>query len=536
MEKRKSVLQNDWMGEAPYGCMYCSMDDCPKVHLANEQMFRLLNTAAESENWRVFVSQNLFFMVPFEDHALFREYLQKVRCQTEPLAVEHRVRTADGAVVPVVGWMQVVREESGAEELQLMYMPAPQRHNAVQAERERAYLNVLKGTYDLIFEINHAEKTIECILSKDENLFRYVPGMRIVMSDAVKQAALEQVFEEDRTALERFVTMILDPKAPLGDGFLEQTFALIRDEALREYHIIASRLDETTTILCGKDMTDAHYAALLEEEVDRLRIMQMSMADMEQGEPTKALSFRMVQDRVFPATGRNAVCQYCGFTEDEYLYMKEQGVALEDFLEKCHIMYGKYITALQEGEVEFGEEGNGLVKMYISKHATLPGQKEEYTVLLLYPVYDMPVEKSSKRRVSIRTFGHFDVFVDGEPVVFHYEKSKEMLAVLVDRNGGYVSNPYLISCLWESEPYGEKIQGRCRQAAHRLTETLKQYGIEDIIEKTEGKRRLVPELVDCDYYNYIKGRKIPGQQFNGAYMSDYSWGEETLSGLLKMSR
>ena len=67
-------------------------------------------------------------------------------------------------------------------------------------------------------------------------------------------------------------------------------------------------------------------------------------------------------------------------------------------------------------------------------------------------------------------------------------------------------------------------------------ETLKQYGIEDIIEKADGKRRIVPERVDCDYYNYVKGRKIPGQQFNGSYMSDYSWGEETLSGLLKISQ
>ncbi|MBR2927932.1 MAG: hypothetical protein IKC24_02115 [Oscillospiraceae bacterium] len=535
MGERKSI-QSEWMGDVPYGCIYCSLEDCPRVHLANDRMFRLLHTTAESESWNAFIAQNLFFMVPFEDHSLFRSYLQQVRQQTEALAVEHRIRTAEGEIVPVIGWMQVMRRESGVEELRLLYMPAPERRGVAQSKRERAYLNVLKGTYDLIFEIDHTENTIECIFRKDESLFHYAPGVRIVMGEGIKKIVLESVFEEDQLALEQFAANVLDPKAPLGDGLLEQTFALIRDASLREYHLIASRLDERTTLLCGKDMMDAHYAALLEEEVDRLRIMQMSMAGMEQGEPTKALSFRMVQDRVFPTSGRNAICQYCGFTEDEYLYMKDEGLELGDFLEKCHIMYGKYITALQEGEVEFGEEGNDLVKMYISKHATLPGQKEEYTVLLLYPVYDAPVAKSTKRRVSIRTFGHFDVFVDGEPVNFHYEKSKEMLAVLVDRNGGYVSNPYLISCLWESEPYSEKIQGRCRQAAHRLTETLKRYGIEDIIEKTDGKRRLVPELVDCDYYNYIMGRRIPGQQFNGSYMADYSWGEETLSGLLKMNQ
>lgn len=535
MEEQKNA-RNAAMESVPYGCLHCSVEEYPKVYFANAQMFRLLNTTAENDNWKAFISQNLFFMIPFEDHALFRDYLQQASQQQDALAVEHRIRTVDGKTVQVIGWIQMVRGESGDEEFRLLYMPAPKRHGTVQAKRERAYLNVLKGTYDLIFEIDHIERTIECISKKDERLFPYIPGVRIMMSDALKNVILDQVFEEDQAALEEFAAIILDPREPLGDGLLEQNFAMIRDAALREYRLIASRLDDRITLLCGKDMTDAHYAALLEEEVDRLRIMQMSMADMEQGEPTKALSFRMVQDRVFPATGRLAVCQYCGFTEDEYLYMKDEGLDLNEFLEKCHIMYGKYITALQEGEVEFGDEGNGLVKMYISKHATLPGQKEEYTLLLLYPVYEMPTVKSAKQRVSVRTFGHFDVFVDGEPVVFHSEKSKEMLAVLVDRNGGYVSNPYFISCLWESEPYGEKIQGRCRQAAHRLMETLKQYGIEDIIEKADGKRRIVPERVDCDYYNYVKGRKIPGQQFNGSYMSDYSWGEETLSGLLKISQ
>lgn len=136
-----------------------------------------------------------------------------------------------------------------------------------------------------------------------------------------------------------------------------------------------------------------------------------------------------------------------------------------------------------------------------------------------------------KPRVSIRTFGYFDVFVDGEPVVFRYEKSKEMLALLVDRKGSFVANPYLISCLWEDEPYNEKIQSRCRQTAFRMMETLKQYGIEDIVEKVSGRRRIIPEKVDCDCFNYIQGKSGSGQSFNGAYMSDYSWGETTLSAL-----
>ena len=136
-------------------------------------------------------------------------------------------------------------------------------------------------------------------------------------------------------------------------------------------------------------------------------------------------------------------------------------------------------------------------------------------------------------KVTIRTFGFFDILVNGKPIVFHYEKSKELLAVLVDRQGSYISNPYIINCLWEDEPYSEKLQNRCRQTVHRLMQTLKEYDIEDIIERVDGKRRIVPEYVQCDYFDYLRGEPKAVESFSGSYMSDYSWGEITLSDLIK---
>ena len=88
----------------------------------------------------------------------------------------------------------------------------------------------------------------------------------------------------------------------------------------------------------------------------------------------------------------------------------------------------------------------------------------------------------------------------------------------------------------ETEPYSDKVRSRCRQTAYRLKETLKQYGIEDIIEKVDGHRRIIPEMVDCDYFNYLSGETAAKESFNGVYMSDYSWGEETLSCLLVSSK
>lgn len=78
--------------------------------------------------------------------------------------------------------------------------------------------------------------------------------------------------------------------------------------------------------------------------------------------------------------------------------------------------------------------------------------------------------------IFIRTFGYFDVFVDGVPILFRSEKAKELLALLVDRRGGYVSSSEAISILWENEPLSDQTRSRYRKVAMRLKDTLEQFG------------------------------------------------------------
>jgi hypothetical protein len=42
-------------------------------------------------------------------------------------------------------------------------------------------------------------------------------------------------------------------------------------------------------------------------------------------------------------------------------------------------------------------------------------------------------------QITLRTFGRFDVFLDGKLVNFTSAKAKELLALCVDRNGGDVT-------------------------------------------------------------------------------------------------
>ena len=133
--------------------------------------------------------------------------------------------------------------------------------------------------------------------------------------------------------------------------------------------------------------------------------------------------------------------------------------------------------------------------------------------------------------VSIRTFGYFDVFVGDQAINFRSKKAKELLALLVDRRGGYVTTAEAISYLWENEPVTRVTQARCRKTALRLKNTLEEYNIADIIESVDGKRRIIPEKVSCDLYDYLSGKEEYAQLFRGSYLSNYSWAETTLGEL-----
>ena len=141
-------------------------------------------------------------------------------------------------------------------------------------------------------------------------------------------------------------------------------------------------------------------------------------------------------------------------------------------------------------------------------------------------------QQAGKRGV-IRTFGYFNVIIDGQPIAFQHEKAKELLALLVDRQGKFVSSSEIISCLWEDEPVNDNTRSRCRKAMFYLREILEKYGLEDLVESTsKGYRRIRTEMIDCDLYRYLDGEAAFVRAFRGAYMADYSWAEQTLTELM----
>lgn len=136
-----------------------------------------------------------------------------------------------------------------------------------------------------------------------------------------------------------------------------------------------------------------------------------------------------------------------------------------------------------------------------------------------------------KKAVFVRTFGRFEVFVNGKPVVFSSSRSKELLAILVNKRGGVLRSEEAVALMYEDRPYDNTTMTACRKAAQRLRATLKEYGIEGMLIENNKGRMINTAMFDCDYYMFLDGDKTARNSFSGEYMSQYSWAENTLASL-----
>ncbi len=144
------------------------------------------------------------------------------------------------------------------------------------------------------------------------------------------------------------------------------------------------------------------------------------------------------------------------------------------------------------------------------------------------------LRKEEPKEVVIRTFGYFDVYVKGKLLYFSNKKSKELFAYLVDRKGGYVSNEQAINILWETAVNDRHYQSKFRRVLKDLRDTLLKEGIDDIVIFKTNARALKTDRVDCDLYDFLDAKHRESTLFDGRYMSEYSWAEDTLGYLIRI--
>ena len=128
--------------------------------------------------------------------------------------------------------------------------------------------------------------------------------------------------------------------------------------------------------------------------------------------------------------------------------------------------------------------------------------------------------EAEEKNISVRMFGSFSLTVNGEAVHIRSEKGRELLALLIEKRGAFLTTREAISALWECEP-NDTTRARYRKIASRLNSELKKIGIDYIIESERGARRIIPEFIKCDYYDFRDGKIEPTDVF----LPEYTWSE-----------
>ena len=120
--------------------------------------------------------------------------------------------------------------------------------------------------------------------------------------------------------------------------------------------------------------------------------------------------------------------------------------------------------------------------------------------------------------------GNFEVLYNGKSLPFKRKKAKELLAVLVDRNGSSMTAKQICAILFPDDTNDTKNAAYLRQLVLDLKNTLRTIGAADVLQHETPYYRIDTNLVKCDYFSFMETGK---PAFHGEYMTQYSWAEET---------
>lgn len=132
------------------------------------------------------------------------------------------------------------------------------------------------------------------------------------------------------------------------------------------------------------------------------------------------------------------------------------------------------------------------------------------------------------KRITAVTFGNFDVFANGKVLHFSRTKSKELLALLIDRCGGEITLNDVIEIILNLSPNSMEARQLARKVVSTLKKDLEYYGILDICSFKYGVYAINPSVLDCDLYKLLEGNKDAAESFTGDYMLQYPWAKQSL--------
>ena len=451
-----------------------------------------------------------------DDRASYREFLQQAAASPCSKTLQYRLLAKNGDILSVCDTMtsQLTEDGSMVGNSVLTELPHPQRASA--------YLAALQDVYDKIFRYDLSKSTVTCIHCKQNSRLQWVQNIPMAIDAATEKWITSTVIPEDRPRLRAFFQDCLGcSPSKAHDRPVSITYSATSSSGLvLRYRGMFLKLDADARLYCCRCLSPQEVCD--QQKHDKLERLLQSFTE-------GIAAFEVIGEYVTPLYASDNVCQFFGYDREEWLSLMEKKTPIPDFVSRCEVDLDAFRSLLASGRGDFtytDMQAGRKRKM----HAVCSSPDPDGTRFVM--LYHEGSERSSQEPlVYIRTFGYFDVFIGDDPIPFRNQRSKELLALLVDRKGGYVSSQEAIGSLWEDEPVSPVTLARYRKVALRLKNTLEDYGISEIMECVDGKRRIVPAKVRCDLYDYLSDTAAHASLFKGSYLTNYSWSEYTLAEL-----
>ena len=133
--------------------------------------------------------------------------------------------------------------------------------------------------------------------------------------------------------------------------------------------------------------------------------------------------------------------------------------------------------------------------------------------------------KKQKKSLQVKTFGNFTALYDKKVLKFSRTKSNELLAYLIYKNGSSVNTKELLAVLYGDYADSARYGASLRLLISDIKHTLSELEIQNFFITEYNNFRINPEVVQCDYYDFLAGDKNAAKAFTGEFMSQYSWAE-----------
>ena len=545
----------------------------PKITTLSPAVESMFGFREENKNWLQVVRNDPSLLLSMEGKRQLMACIQSIREKQEPALFVGDLYNVAFQRIPVRSMISSYMANDHETFCATIDDMRQERREQADALKDICVM-VLSSACEWIGEINLRENTAQCVFCKSGDKSN---GRRVVLDDAVSFRINNQVAEKDRERLQAFFEQNIHPGVGAHNSKrisfdMQESFGrLVSCEgiliSLGDDRFLFSGMhrypsDGSESAAHSKDrhtmITQSDFEALCTRNLavknwrvcfNLLFLIAIDAYDTYDGEKRNLLENQVI-DLLEEKQGSNAV--FARFADNCFVLCHHALGDDKNRADCAQKLFHELSNALApaNGTISIGiaacthdPEKGYRCAFDQAKQALAKAQAAGGVRYVFYFDHALPQESAEKVKnrtakghvVEIITFGYFNVLVDGVPICFSHNKSKELLALLADRRGAYATSGSLISYLWENEPLNKLTSSRLRKVVMRLKETLRQYDVEDIIESTSGMRRIVPERINCDLYDYLACSPDEREQFHANYLMDYSWGEDTHGELMNQT-